>query len=83
MERHNGKKKKKRCRDKETMPTEMPVPQSHVCRYKKRRRGQRERRECQERGNIPGNAVPFVVIFGFYCFFFLYNYRFLRDFSFQ
>lgn len=62
------KKKKKRCRDK-TMPTEIPVPQSHVCRYKKRRRGQRERRECQERGNIPGNAVPFVVIFGFYCFF--------------
>ena len=63
------------------MPTEMPVPQRHVCRYEKK-----EEREGKVRGGVSKRdeislemqyLVLWFLVFVFIVF--LYNCRFLRD----
>lgn len=76
MERHNGKKKKKRCRDKETMPTEMPVPQSCMQIQEKEERTKREERVSRER-EYPWKCSAFCCDF-WVLLFFLYI---ITDFS--
>lgn len=66
------------------MPTEMPVLQRHVSRYKKRRRERTKRGESVKREEISLEMQCLLLWFwGFVLIVFLYNYRFLSDLSFQ